>query len=257
MPSSVRQRWSLEGKVAIVTGASKGIGEAIALGLAEMGAQVVVSSRKQEAVDQVARSIVEAGGRALALAAHMGDMEAARALVDRTVEECGGVDIVVNNAAANPVFGPVITADEGIFDKIMAVNVKGPLELSKRAFPHMQQRGGGSIINISSIGGLHPEPMLGIYSVSKAALISLTKVLAAEWGAAGVRVNAVCPGLVRTKFSQALWDNEAILDPFLTKVPLGRVADADEIAPLVVYLASEAAAYCTGGVYTVDGGVTI
>lgn len=257
MTASLRARFDLTGKVAIVTGASKGIGESIAAGLAEFGAQVVVSSRKLEAVEAVAGRLRERGYEATALAAHMGDMNAARGLVDRTLELYGGVDVVVNNAAANPFFGAVIHAEEALFDKIMHVNVKGPLELAKRVFPVMQERGGGSIINISSVGGLSPEPMLGIYSMSKAALVSLTKVLAAEWGPAGIRVNVICPGLVQTKFSSALWQSDEILNQFLSHVPLGRIAQPEEIAPLAVFLASNAATYCTGGVYVVDGGHTI
>lgn len=257
MAESVKARFDLAGKVAIVTGASKGIGEAMARGLAEFGAKVVVSSRKLEAVEEVAKALRADGYEATAVAAHIGDMDQARALVDRTVEIYGGVDIVINNAATNPVFGPVIQTDEGVFDKIMSVNVKGPFELAKRAFPVMQERGGGSIINISSIGGISPEPLLGIYSVSKASLISLTKVLAAEWGPAKIRVNAICPGLVKTKFSQALWQSDEILKRFTVELPLRRIATPEEIAPLAVYLASEAGSYTTGGVFVVDGGHTI
>ncbi len=254
---TVRERLDLAGKVAIVTGASKGIGLAIATGLAELGARVVVSSRKQEAVEAAARGIRERGGEAAAVAAHVGEPDAMRGLVERTRALFGGVDIVVNNAGANPFFGPLLRAEEAVFDKIMAVNVKGPLELAKAAHPSMVERGGGSIVNIASVGGLRPERMLGLYSVSKAALVSLTKVLAAEWAAGGVRVNAICPGLVRTKFSAALWQDEKLLRDFLARVPLARIAEPEEIAPLAVFLASDAAAYCTGGVYTVDGGQTI
>jgi len=257
MSASIKARFNLSGKVAIVTGASKGIGESIARGLAEFGAQVMVSSRKQEAVDGVAKNIQAAGGEADAFAAHAGSTADLHALVDKTVARFGGVDIIVNNAAANPFFGPVVMADEGIFDKIMAVNVKGPLELAKKAFPIMAERGGGSVINISSIGGISPEPMLGIYSVSKAALISLTKVLAAEWGAVKIRVNAICPGLVQTKFSKALWETESNLEKFTAQLPLQRMAQPEEIAPLALFLASDASSYCTGGVYVADGGHTI
>ncbi|MBX9788819.1 MAG: glucose 1-dehydrogenase [Pirellulales bacterium] len=255
--SSIRSKFDLTGKVAIVTGASKGIGESIALGLAEFGAKVVVSSRKQEAVEEVAGKIRAAGGQSAAIAAHMGDMDQARSLVDQTIKQFGGVDILVNNAATNPVFGPVINSDEAVFDKIMDVNVKGPFEISKRCFPSMQERGGGSIINISSIGGISPEPLLGIYSVSKTALLSLTKVLAAEWGPARVRVNAICPGLVKTKFSRALWETDEILKKFTDELPLRHMAQPDEIAPLAIFLAGEGAGYCTGAVFVADGGHTI
>lgn len=257
MSQSIKQRSSLAGKVAIVTGASKGIGEEIARGLAEMGAKVVVSSRKQEAVDEVAARFKELGLEAAPVAAHVGDAAARRQLVERTVALFGGVDILVNNAATNPVFGPIIDTDETVFDKIMDVNVKAPFELGKLAFPIMRERGGGSVINISSIGGISPEPMLGIYSVSKAALLSLTKVLAKEWGPANVRVNAICPGLVQTKFSQALWVDPNVLKQFTEDLPIGRMAQPDEIAPLAVFLAGEGASYCTGGVFVADGGHTI
>ena len=257
MSDSIRERFNLTGKVAIVTGASQGIGAAIARGLAEFGARVMLSSRKQEGVEAAAAAIRAAGGEAAACAAHAGSASDLQALLDKTVADFGGVDIIVNNAAANPVFGPLVSADEALFDKIMSVNVKGPLELSKRAFPIMAERGGGSVINISSIGGISPEPMLGIYSVSKAALVSLTKVMALEWGAVNIRANAICPGLVQTKFSRTLWEDEGNLKRFLDHLPLERVAQPDEIAPLAVFLASDAAAYCTGGVYVADGGYTV
>lgn len=254
MSQRVQDRMNLAGKVAIVTGASKGIGAAIARGMAEFGAQVIVSSRKQEAVDEVAASLRSDGFEAIGIAAHVGDATARQALVERTVETYGGVDILVNNAAINPVFGPVLQTDEAVFDKIIGVNLKAPFELSKMVFPILRDRGGGAIVNISSVGGLRPEPMLGVYSVSKGALLSLTKVLAAEWGPANIRVNAVCPGLVKTKFSRALWENEEILKHAVENLPLRRIAQPDEIAPLAVLLASDAAGFCTGGVYTIDGG---
>jgi NAD(P)-dependent dehydrogenase (short-subunit alcohol dehydrogenase family) len=257
MITNPRELFDLKGKVAIVTGASKGIGEAIARGLAAFGARVVLSSRKLESVETVAKSIREQGGEAVAVAAHVGDTAALRTLVERTVEAFGGIDIVVNNAATNPVYGPLLQADEGVFDKIMAVNVRGPLELAKLAHPHMVKRGGGSVINISSIGGISPEPLLGLYSVSKAALVSLTKVMAQEWGRDNVRANVICPGLVRTKFSAALWQNEQVLKEFTQALPLGRIAEPHEMVGLALFLAAPASSYCTGGVYVADGGHTL
>ena len=250
----VKPLFQLDGKVALITGASKGIGEAIARGLAEFGAKVVVSSRKQNAVDAVAKEFQVAGLNVTGIAANMGNVEEAHALVDKTVKAYGGIDIIINNAATNPVFGPIQQTEERAFDKIIDVNLKGPFELCKKAYPILKERGGGSIINISSIGGLTPEAGIGIYSVSKAAIINLTKAMAQDWGTDHIRVNAICPGLIKTKFSEALWNNEDILQRFLQQIPLKRVGTADDIAGLAVYLSSDAAAYCTGGVYMIDGG---
>jgi len=253
----MRDLFDLAGKTAIVTGASKGIGEAVAHGLAAFGAKVIVSSRKQDAVDAVADAIRREGGEAAAVAANTGKLEDLQALAEQTASRFGGVDILVNNAAANPVYGPSLRVGDKVFDKIMNVNVKGPFELAKLVHPQMATRGGGSIVNISSIGGISPEPGLGVYSVSKAALISLTKVLASEWGADGIRVNAVCPGLIKTKFSQALWRDEATLDRFTKHLPLGRIGQPEDVVGICLLLASPAGAYMTGGVYTADGGHTI
>ena len=249
--------FDLTNKTAIVTGASKGIGESIVHFLAAAGAKVVVSSRKQEAVDEVAQAIKLAGGEATGVAANAGDMAHLTHLFDETMRVYGGVDIIVNNAAANPVFGPVQDCNEAAFDKIMQVNVKAPFELAKLAYPTMKQRGGGSVINISSVEGLHPSVGLGIYSVSKSALLMLTKVMAKEWGGDNIRVNAICPGLIKTKFSQSLWDNEKMLEHFMRMTPLARMGTTDEIAALALFLASGLSAYCTGAVFTADGGITV
>lgn len=254
---SIKQQFDLTGKVAVITGASKGIGEAIAYGLAEAGASVVLSSRKQEAVDEVAKEFQAKGWNALAVAAHAGSVADLQHLVKTAMDAYGRIDIVVNNAAANPVFGPITECGEDAFTKIMDVNVKGPFELGKLVHPIMAKQGGGAVINISSVGGISPEPGLGIYSVSKAALLMLTKSMAHEWGANNIRVNAICPGLIKTKFSQAIWDNEKNLKYMLSSVPLSRIGSPEEVAALALFLASAAGAYCTGGVYTVDGGHTI
>lgn len=246
--------FQLDGKVALVTGASKGIGEAMARGLAEFGARVVICSRKQQAVDEVADHFRADGLDATGIAANMGNIDDVHALVDNTVATYGGLDIIINNAAANPVFGPVQNTDERAFDKIIEVNLKGPFELCKAAYPVMKQRGGGSIINISSIGGLTPEAGIGIYSASKAAIINLTKAMAQDWGIDNIRVNAICPGLIKTKFSEALWKDESTCERFIKHIPLGRIGEPDDIKGLAVYLASPASAYCTGGIYMVDGG---
>ena len=254
---SILDKFDLTNKVAVVTGASKGIGLAIARGLGEAGCKVVISSRKQDMLDEVAQKLSADGLDIFAFAANIGDAASMATLVEQSIKKYGGIDILVNNAAANPVFGPVMETNSEAFDKIMNVNVKGPFELSKLVQPSMAARGGGSIINISSIGGLSPEPMVGIYSVSKAAIISLTKVMAKELGAQKIRSNVICPGLIKTKFSQALWSNEKILNSMMRHQPIAEIGQPDDIAGLALYLASEASSFCTGGVYTADGGYTI
>lgn len=249
--------FSLKGKTALITGASKGIGEAIARLYAGCGAQVIINSRKQEELDKVADSIRSEGGNCTGIAANAGDIAACKMLVEKVVSDFGGMDILVNNAASNPVFGPVVECEEWAFDKIMQVNVKAPFELGKLVYPIMKNRGGGSVINISSVAGLTPDPGLGIYSVSKAALNMLTKVTAKEWGADKIRVNAICPGLIKTKFSEALWQNEKWLSQFVKQLPIARMGTVEEIAGLALLLASDAGAYCTGTVFTADGGITI
>lgn len=250
----IQPLFQLQGKIALITGASKGIGEAIARGLAEFGAKVVVSSRNQEAVEAVAETFRADGLEAIGVAAHIGNIEDINTLVDKTVEVYGGLDIIVNNAATNPAVAPIQETEEQAFDKIIDVNLKGPLELCKKAYPILKQRGGGSIIHLSSIAGITPQPDIGIYSISKAAINNLTQVMAQDWGADNIRVNAICPGLIETKFSESLWSNPAILQRFLKRIPLKRIGTADEVAGLAVYLASDAAAYCTGGIYILDGG---
>jgi NAD(P)-dependent dehydrogenase (short-subunit alcohol dehydrogenase family) len=254
---SISNKFRLDNKVAIITGASKGIGKAIARALGQQGAKIVIASRKQEAVDETAKEFSDEGIEAIGIAAHMGDMLQIKNLVEQTIKHFGGIDIVVNNAATNPVFGPISESDNNAFDKIMEVNVKGPLELCRLAYPIMKQRNGGSVINISSIEGITPGTGLGLYSVSKSALIALTKVLAKEWGADKIRANVICPGLVKTKFSEALTGNERILKHVLAKQALPQLAEPEDIAGLALFLASEASSFCTGAVYTADGGYTI
>lgn len=251
------KQFDLTGKVAIVTGSSKGIGKAIARGLAEQGAKVVISSRKQAACDEVAAAFKADGLEAVSIACHVGDTSQRNHLVNATIEQFGGVDILVNNAAINPTFAPLIQAQEETFDKIMNVNVKACMLLANLCFPSMKARGGGSIINIASVEGLKPSPFLGMYSVSKAALIMLSQSQAKEWGSFNIRSNALCPGLIQTKFSAALWKNEKILNQFINHLPTKRMAQPEEMIGLAVFLASEAASYCTGGVYTADGGYMV
>ncbi|MGB5646062.1 MAG: glucose 1-dehydrogenase, partial [Muriicola sp.] len=251
---TIQSKFNLKGKVAIVTGSSKGIGKAIALGLAESGAKVVISSRKQEAVDTVVDEFRAMGFEAIGIQCHIGDPKEREALVARTIEKYGGIDILVNNAAINPYYGPLEGSEEVVFDKIMDVNVKAPWLLSNMVLPSMKKKGAGSIINISSVEGLRPGFGLGLYSATKAALIMLTKNQAKEWGRYGVRANVLCPGLIKTKFSEGLWKDEKLVDRFTKSLPLNRIANPDEMAGMVLLLASDAGSYMTGGVYVADGG---
>jgi len=249
--------FSLQGKVALITGASKGIGLGIAEFFAAAGAKVVLSSRKQEVLDQQANELKSKGYEAIGIACNVGNMAELPDLVKKTVEVYGAIDILVNNAAANPVFGPIHETDLNAFDKIMDVNLKAPFELSKLCFPYLRASASASVINISSIGGISPEPGLGIYSVSKAALISMTKVFAKEWGEAEIRVNAICPGLIQTKFSEALWSNDKIMAMMMKKLAIKKVGTSEEIGAMALFLASSASSYTTGAVLTADGGFTI
>ncbi len=246
--------FDLSGKVALITGASRGIGEATARVLAQHGAHVVISSRKQASLDIVAESIIKDGGKATAIAAHQGDSAALQALLGEIESGLGRLDILVNNAATNPYFGHVANTDMSMVDKTLQVNIKGYFELCSLAAKMMKKSGGGSIINIASINGRKPAPMQGIYSITKAAVINMTQSFARECGPWKVRVNAVLPGLTKTQFAGALIDNEEIRDDFLRQVPLGRIAQPSEIASAVLFLSSEAASYVTGSSLTVDGG---
>jgi NAD(P)-dependent dehydrogenase (short-subunit alcohol dehydrogenase family) len=247
-------QFDLTGKVALITGGSRGIGRAIAEAYAAAGALVVLSSRKQEAVDEAAAAIRAQGGQALAFAAHTGNAAAVAALVEFVRREAGGLDILVNNAATNPHFGPILTAEEGQWDKILDVNVKGYFRMAQACVPLMRARGGGRIINMASVAGLAPQPMMGVYCVSKAAVLMLTQVLAVELAADSILVNAVAPGFVKTKFSAAIWGNDAIHDAVVGAVPQGRMAEPEEIAGVALYLASAASSFTTGATFVVDGG---
>ena len=255
--TSISKQFNLEGKVAIITGSSKGIGKAIAKGFAENGAQVVISSRSQEACDAVANEFQAAGLKAVGIACHIGKSDQRENLVTQTIAAFGRIDILVNNAAINPVFGPIEEVDPAIFDKIMEVNVKAPWSLSNLVLPHLQAHKNGSIINIASVEALTPGLGLGIYSTSKAAILMLSKNQAKEWGKHGIRVNAVCPGLIKTKFSAALWQNEKILGKIKKTLPSERMGMPEEMVGLACLLASDAGGYMTGGVYTADGGYMI
>jgi NAD(P)-dependent dehydrogenase (short-subunit alcohol dehydrogenase family) len=246
--------FDLTGKVALVTGGSRGIGLAIAEAYAAAGAKVAVASRKQEAVDEAAAALRRSGGDALAVAAHTGDAADVTALVERVVAHFGGIDILVNNAATNPHFGPFLSAEDSHWDKILDVNVKGYFRVAKACVPVMRARGGGKIINVASVAGLEPQPMMGVYCVSKAAVLMMTEVLAAEVAADNIQVNAIAPGFVKTKFSQVLWSTPDIHDQLIRAVPQRRMAEPAEIAGIAVYLASAASSFTTGATFVVDGG---
>ncbi len=249
--------FSLMNKVAIITGASKGIGLSIAETFAAAGAKVVISSRKQDALDEEADKLRNRGYEVTGIACNVGNMEELEKLVQKTIELYGQIDVLVNNAATNPVFGPIHETSLDAYDKIMNVNVKAPFHMMNLCFPHLRRSSAPSVINISSIGGISPEPGLGIYSVSKSALVSLTKVFAKEWGDHKIRVNAICPGLIKTKFSEALWGNEKIMTHMMKSLPIKRVGKSEEIGAAALFLASPASSYTTGTVLTADGGFTI
>jgi len=247
--------FDLTGKTAIVTGASRGIGRAIAERLAEHGAQVVISSRKLDACQEVADAIAAKGGQAIALACNIGRKPECQALIDGTLAQWGKIDILVCNAAINPHFGPAMTMPDEIFDKIMASNIKSNLWLSHMVIPGMAERGGGAIIIVSSIGGFRGSPVLGAYAISKAADMQLVRNLAVEWGQKNIRANAIAPGLIRTDFARALWENPDIYRKRTRDTPLQRIGEPDEIAGAAVFLASPAAGFMTGQTIVIDGGV--
>jgi NAD(P)-dependent dehydrogenase (short-subunit alcohol dehydrogenase family) len=248
---------SLAGKVALVTGGSRGIGRAIALKFADAGADVIVSSRKLPDLEKVAEEIRGMGRRGLAVAAHNAKMDELRSLVEKVKEEFGRIDILVNNAAANPIMCSVLDMEEPPFDIIMNVNIKGYFFLSQAAAKMMAKQGSGVIISVSSVGGISPDPGLAAYCMSKAAIIMMTKAMALELGQHNIRVNAIAPGIVKTRFSQPLWSNEEILNVELAKMPLRRISEPEEIARTALYLASEASNFMTGHTVVLDGGANL
>ena len=246
--------FDLSGRVALVTGASRGIGSAIAETLAEHGANVVLSSRKQADLDAEAERInARHAEKATPIAAHAGRQEDMERLVQDVMSRFSRIDILVNNAGTNPYFGPVLGAQLSAWDKTFEVNLRGYFILTKLVYEAWMEAHGGAIVNISSIGGLRPGIGLGVYNITKAGVIMLTRQLAREIGGK-VRVNAVAPGLVKTRFAEALWGNQEILDRVLAQNPMGRIGVPDEIAAAVLFLASDAASYVNGEVLVVDGG---
>jgi NAD(P)-dependent dehydrogenase (short-subunit alcohol dehydrogenase family) len=247
--------FSLEGKVAIITGASRGIGEAMAWTFVGAGAKVVLASRKIDGVTAVAESI---GPDAHPVAAHTGKESDCNHLVEAAIAKFGKVDILVNNAATNPYFGPMMGIDEAAWDKTFEVNFKGYFWMIRAVTNHLTSRGApGSIVNVASVAALEAAPLQGLYGASKAAVVSMTKTLAYELAAANIRVNALCPGLIDTKFAQAIVQNEDIVREVTKKTPLQRYGRPEEVAGGALYLASDAASFLTGHALVIDGGMTI
>ena len=246
--------FDLTNRVAIITGASRGIGAAIAATLADHGAHCLLVSRKEAGLATVRSQIVSAGGKADILTCHMGDLQQIRGLVEAVAERYGRLDILVNNAATNPYFGPITGASEAAWDKTFDVNLKGPFFLIQQAVKLMAAGGGGSIVNVASINGVSPPPGQGVYAITKAAVISMTKAFAKELADQKIRVNALLPGLTETKFAGKLIETPEIYQRALARIPLNRHAQPEEMAGAVLYLVSDAASFTTGTTLTCDGG---
>lgn len=244
----------LDGKIALVTGASRGIGQAIAEAFASSGAKVVLSSRKQAGLEAVAEGIRASGGQALPIAAHTGDPEAIANLVSQVNKTYGGIDILVNNAGTNPHFGPILTSEESHWQKTLEVNLLGYFRMVKACVDSMKSRGGGKIINIASVAGIKPQMGMGVYGVSKAAVIMLTEVLAAELAVFNIQVNAIAPGFIKTKFSSVLWQTPQVYEAIIKNIPQERMAEPEEVTGMALYLAGQASSFTTGATFVVDGG---
>lgn len=249
--------FDLTGKVALITGSTKGIGKAIASRMAEQGARVVISSRNQDACEEVAEAIRNAGGEALAIACNINYKEQLENLVVRTQEQLGDIDVLVCNAALNPYYGPSQDIPDAAFDKVMHANIGSVHRLCQLVIPGMAGRGGGAVVIVSSIGGLKGTDKLGAYAISKAADMQIARNLAVEWGPKNVRVNCIAPGLVKTDFARALWENPETYAATVRHYPLRRIGEPDEIAGAAIFLASDAGSFTTGQTIVIDGGGTI
>ena len=247
-------KFQLTDKIALVTGASRGIGRAIAIGLAEAGCDVILASRKLPDLEAVAQEIAALGRKALPVPANIRYLEEINNLVSKAVNEFGRIDILVNNAGINPVFGSVFDIDEKAWDVIMGLNLKGFFFLSQAVGRIMKEKGGGNIINISSVSGLRPDMGMGVYCISKAGIIMLTQVLAQEWGQYNIRVNTIAPAIVKTRFSEPIWSDPALLEKTKENIALGRIAEPEDIVGAALFLASEASSYMTGQTLVLDGG---
>lgn len=249
--------FDLQDKVAIVTGSSRGIGEAIALRLAEHGAKVVVSSRKLDACQEVVERITARGGDAFAHACNIGRKEDLQGLVNAAIQKWGGVDILVCNAAVNPYYGPAIKMPDEAYDKVMNSNVRSNFWLSNMVLPQMAERGGGAVIIVSSISGMLGSTTIGVYGISKAADMALARNIAVEWGPRNIRANCIAPGLVKTDFARALWEDKAVYEQTVSTYPLRRIGEPDEIAGAAVFLAGPSGSFITGQTIVIDGGGVI
>lgn len=247
---------SMQNKVVLITGGSRGIGRAAAIGLATEGADLAIASRKLPDLEKVAEEIKSMGRKCLTIPAHVGKLEDINNLVKKTFDEYGKIDVLVNNAATNPTMASAMAIDDRAWDSIMNLNLKGLFFLGQAVAKIMKEKGGGKIINIASIAGITPD-ILPVYSISKAGVIMATKVMAQQWAQYNIRVNTVAPGLTKTKFSESLWSNPDILKLAMSRTPLGRPAEPEEMVGAILFLASDASSYITGQVIAIDGGVTI
>ncbi len=249
--------FDMTGKVALITGSTKGIGRSIAEEMARLGAKVVISSRKADACEQVAGELKEQGYEAIAIPCHVGKKEDLQNLVDKTNEAWGSIDVLVCNAATNPVYGTTAEMTDDAWDKIMDTNVKGTFWLTNMVLPQMAEKGEGAVVLLSSIAGIRGNTTIGTYGVSKAAEAALARNLAVEWGSKGIRVNSIAPGLIKTDFAKALWEDPVRVKRAEDRTPLRRIGDPVDIAGLAVFLSTKASAYITGQVIVADGGETI